>query len=127
LLAGVPVKIVTDATLMKPPGPGVKNSMHLLVRKGLEGQVRSVSDLRGRKVAINNLGTLNQIQMSKLLATGGLTLDDVDIAQVPFPDQMAALANGAVDAGLTVEPFITQADARNIAVPFFDIGLATPN
>src|SRR5207302_8153578 len=79
LLAGVPVKIVTDATLMKPPGPGVKTSMHLLVRKDLEGQVRSVSDLRGRKVATNNLGTLNQIQMSKLLTTGGLTLDDVDI------------------------------------------------
>ena len=40
---------------------------------------------------------------------------------------MSALANGAVDLGLTVEPFVTQAEARNIAVPFFDIGAATPN
>ncbi|HLH22425.1 MAG TPA: ABC transporter substrate-binding protein [Chloroflexota bacterium] len=128
LASGIPVKIVTDVTLMRAPEPGIHNSMSLIVRKDLvdSGQVRGVADLRGRKVAINGTGNLNHLQLKEVLAYNGLTLGDVDVTQVPFPDQMSALGNGAIDAGITVDPFITLAEARGIAVPIFDVGQAMP-
>ena len=102
LSSGIPVKIVTDVTLMRAPQSGIRNSMWLLVRKDLmdSGQVHGVADLRGRRVAINGTGNLNHLQLKEVLAYNGLGLDDVDVTQVPFPDQMSALGNGAIEEAL---------------------------
>jgi ABC-type nitrate/sulfonate/bicarbonate transport system substrate-binding protein len=127
LSSGIGVKIVTDVTLMREPGPGVKNSMWLLVRKELADQSRNVADLRGRKFAVNGINNLNHLQLHTVLTYHSLSLEDVEVSQVPFPDMLAALSNGAVDAGLNVEPFLTLAEARGIATPVFDLGVAMPN
>ena len=99
LSSGIPVKIVTDVTLTRAPQSGIRNSMWLLVRKDLidSGQVHGVADLRGRRVAINGTGNLNHLQLKEVLAYNGLGLDDVDVTQVLFPDQMSALGNGAIE------------------------------
>jgi NitT/TauT family transport system substrate-binding protein len=47
---------------------------------------------------------------------GGLTLDDVQIEPMGYPDMLAALANGGIDGGIFVEPFGTQAVARDLGV-----------
>src|SRR5262249_51364973 len=120
------VKVVSDVTIIKAPRPGERNSMQLMLRKDLTDQVRSVVDLRGRTVAINNTSSLNHEQLEWALRTGGLELEDVQIEQVAFPEQMSALANGKVYAGITLEPFVTMAEAQNIAVPLVDIGAAQP-
>jgi NitT/TauT family transport system substrate-binding protein len=126
MLQGVIVKVVSDVTVMKPAKPGQRNSMQLMLRKDLTDEVRSVSDLRGRVVAINNFSSLNHEQLEWILKTGGLELTDVQIEQVAFPEQMSALGNGKIDAGITLEPFVTMAEAGGIAVPLFDIAEAMP-
>jgi NitT/TauT family transport system substrate-binding protein len=126
MLQGVIVKVVSDVTVMKPPKPGQRNSMQLMLRKELTDEVRGVPDLRGRVVAINNFSSLNHEQLEWVLHTGGLELTDVQIEQVAFPEQLSALANGKIDAGITLEPFVTMAEARNVAVPLYDIGVAMP-
>jgi NitT/TauT family transport system substrate-binding protein len=126
LLQGVIVKVVSDVTVMKPPKPGHRNSMQLMLRKDLTDDVKSVADLRGRVVAINNFSSLNHEQLEWILRANGLELPDVQIEQVAFPEQLAALGNGKVDAGITLEPFVTMAIARDIAVPLYDIAVAMP-
>src|SRR4051812_14314625 len=126
LLQGVIVKVVSDVTVMKPPKPGHRNSMQLMLRKDLTDEVKSVADLRGRVVAINNFSSLNHEQLEWILRANGLELPDVQIEQVAFPEQLAALGNGKVDAGITLEPFVTMAIARDIAVPLYDIAVAMP-
>jgi NitT/TauT family transport system substrate-binding protein len=126
LLQGVIVKVVSDVTVMKPAKADKRGSMQLMLRKDLADEVRGVSDLRGRVVAINNFSSLNHQQLEWVLKTGGLELPDVQIAQVAFPEQLSALGNGKIDAGITLEPFVTMAEARDIAVPLYDIGVAMP-
>ncbi len=126
MLQGVIVKVVSDVTIIPAPRPGQRNSMQLMLRRELVDQVRSVADLRGRTVAINNASSLNHEQLEWVLRANGLELEDVQIEQVAFPEQMSALANGKIDAGITLEPFVTLAEAQNIAVPLFDIGAAMP-
>lgn len=129
ILAGVPVKVVSDVTILRDPGQdnSIKNSLWIVLRKDLEGEVRTIKDLKGRGVAINNRGTMNHGQLEKILKDNGLTLDDVRLESVPFPDQIPALANKAVDAVITVEPFITIASTRGVGVPFFDMGKGFPD
>jgi NitT/TauT family transport system substrate-binding protein len=82
----------------------------LVGRKELKdnGQVTRVADLRGRKVAINALGTATEWSADRALRTGGLTAADVELTPMNFPDVVPALANGAVEAALAIEPLATQ-------------------
>ena len=83
-----------------------------MVRKALwdDGTVRSVADLKGRKVAINSKGSAVEYWFYAALAQGGLTPNDVDVVVLPFQDAIAAMANGALDGALIGEPDVTRAE-----------------
>jgi NitT/TauT family transport system substrate-binding protein len=81
----------------------------LVARKELldSGRLRDYADLRGLKVAMAGRGTGLNITLERALEKGGLTLDDIEVADLRFADMTPALANGAVDAALHVEPGVT--------------------
>lgn len=73
------------------------------------GQYHQVSDLRGKKVAINAAGSATEYWLSRALAKGGLTLKDVEVQYLQFSDVPAALENGAIAASMLAEPIYTLA------------------
>ena len=74
----------------------------LVVSKRLidSGEVRSLVDLKGRKVAINLRGSSPEFVLARALEQVGLTLDDVIVVQIPVQDIPVAINNGAVDAAI---------------------------
>src|SRR5262249_9405685 len=46
---------------------------------------------------------------------------------IPFPEMLAAFVNGAVDAGLMAEPFVTRAERQGTAVRSLGLGDLYPN
>ena len=72
------------------------------------GQVTSVSDLRGRAVNIVARGSAAQVNVDQALRTGGLSLDDVQVREVPMQASMAELRGGSLAASFLSEPFVTQ-------------------
>jgi hypothetical protein len=54
----------------------------------------------------------------KMLATVGLTVDDVDWQTLPFASMTEALTNRAVDGAIIIEPFFTLASQRVSLVPW---------
>lgn len=78
----------------------------LLVRTDLleSGEVSSVADLAGRKVAINIGGGMAEYLLAEALGQAGLTVDDVELIFIPFPEIPQALANASVDAGVLPHP-----------------------
>jgi len=86
----------------------------LMVRKDLfdSGTVRKISDLRGRKIAERD----SDYDLYHALALGNLSADDVDTIDMAFPMVIPAFANGAIDAGLVTEPYLTQAVNNGTAV-----------
>ncbi len=110
---GTDLKIIA-AGGADPPGHGA--NLPVIVRTELidSGAVKTVADLKGRKVAINGKGVIIEYALAKALATGGLTADDVDVQILPFPDMVVALSTGAIDAGLLLQPTGAQAVARGI-------------
>ncbi len=79
------------------------------------GEITRVADLRGKKVAVNARGA-TEYWLGQALATDGLTIDDIDLQTLPFPDAVAALASGALDASMVAEPVATEAEQQGLAV-----------
>src|SRR5262245_50491647 len=102
--SGIDVKIVGGTVGTPPTGP---HGVPLLVRKALydSGEVRDAAGLRGRKVAINATAAGGEYILNEGLKTGGLTVEDVDIEIMPYPDMPVALGNAAIDGAVPLEPF----------------------
>lgn len=119
----VSVKIITDVTVVRP---NQRNSLSVVVRKDLADQVREYPDLRGRTVAIHQKAQVNHVELARLLDLGGLTEQEINLVEVPFPDQVAALRNGAIDAAIEVEPMVTVLEDQGIATRWRDMGEVYP-
>jgi NitT/TauT family transport system substrate-binding protein len=79
------------------------------------GELTTVADLEGLKVSVNARGA-TEYWLDTALRTGGLTIEDIDLQQLPFPDVPAALESGALDAAMLGEPLATMAEQQGIAV-----------
>jgi NitT/TauT family transport system substrate-binding protein len=109
-----PVRIVA-ARSRDVPG---FSSDTLVVRSDLKGQVRTLADLKGKKIAVNAPAAALAYMLGKMLETEGLTIKDVEVVYMPWPNMGPAFAQKAIDAGTMVEPFVTQYVDRGYSVPF---------
>lgn len=79
------------------------------------GRYKSLSDLRGFRIAVSSPGTSSSPTVARALAKGGLKMSDVDLVALAFPQHVVALTNKAVDASFTVEPSASKAVALGVA------------
>src|SRR3972149_2858773 len=101
-------------------GPPVSTPLVASKKAYDSGEIRKVSDLRGKKVSVNVLGSATEFWLQAALHKGGLTMEDVEVIGVNFPEVPAALANGAIAAGLLGEPLATLAEDRGQIVRLSD-------
>lgn len=83
----------------------------ILVRKDLadSGEVTKPGDLKGRKIGVNVPRGMAEYSVAKYLAKDGLTIDDVELVPIAFPEMPAAFANKAIDAGMMTYPSVAKA------------------
>jgi NitT/TauT family transport system substrate-binding protein len=84
------------------------------------GKIKSVKDLKGKRVAVNAKPSATEYWLEKALNTEGLTIKDVDEQVVAFTDVVAALTNGAIDAAMLGEPLVTLAEDKGQVVRIAD-------
>ena len=114
---GLDFKVVGPVHMERPP---VSTPLVASKKAYDSGEIRKVSDLRGKKVSVNVLGSATEFWLQAALHKGGLTMEDVEVIGVNFPDVPAALANGAIAAGLLGEPLATLAEDRGQIVRLSD-------
>jgi len=101
---GVQLRIVADKGSLTP-GHGYEA---VIVRKGLADTVKSAKDMRGLKISIAARDIVPEYSLDAYLRTGGLTIKDVEVVPLAFPDMVPAIANGAIDIALPTEPTATR-------------------
>lgn len=74
-----------------------------------DSPVQDISDLAGKKIAVNTLNNTGDLTIKTLLSEAGVDLGSVEFIELGFADMMPTLANGGVDAAWLVEPFQTAA------------------
>ncbi|TCT05293.1 ABC transporter substrate-binding protein [Paralcaligenes ureilyticus] len=113
---GINIKVVAD----KGSTPPLYDYMPILVRKSLvdSGKIKSMKDFKGLKVGEGGKGGSPGSKLNEALKIGGLSYKDVQHEYLGYPQQVTALANGAIDAAVSTEPSVTQAIEKGIAVRF---------
>ncbi len=111
---GIDLRIVADKATIRA-GYGYEG---LIIRRDLveSGRFRSLSDLRGLRIALPARGISPHIDLSMYATGGNVGLDEIEIVVMEFPDMPAAMANKAIDGAILLEPFITYATEKKIGV-----------
>lgn len=103
---GVEIEVVADKGKMSIVNGEDLSSMRLSIRKDLWDQgIRDVKDLKGKTIGINAKGSGSEFQLTQILKQAGLTINDITLAQLGFPNMPAAMENKSIDAGMMLEPF----------------------
>ena len=111
---GIDIRIIADK-VSTPPG---RTSQTLVVRKALvdSGKFKSIADIKGLKVANTAPGTAAMASLYKMVEKAGLRISDVELVSLGFPQQVLALASGAIDLALPAEPMTTEAISKGYGV-----------
>jgi NitT/TauT family transport system substrate-binding protein len=78
------------------------------------GPIRRPQDLAGKTIALNGLGSVNQVTVDAALRRRGVDTSHIRYVEIPLPNMVAALAKGRVDAADVVEPFLTIAKGKGL-------------
>ena len=74
-----------------------------------DSDIASPADLAGARIGVNSLENINEVVIANVLEEAGLSLKQVELVELPFPDMQPALERGDVDATFLIEPFLTMA------------------
>jgi NitT/TauT family transport system substrate-binding protein len=105
---GATVAVVAQLAKIDPD-PEAKSPVPLIVSKERydAGEITSVADLAGGTVGIPGPGGFGEYSVYLALTEGGLSIDDVELVNVPPPVAAEGLVNRSFDAAWTIEPFAT--------------------
>jgi NitT/TauT family transport system substrate-binding protein len=124
---GVAMKIVLDMITLQPG----RGATALVLRKDLydAGRGRALSDLPGLNLGVTPPGkaTVSACALAAGLERVGLTLDDLTLQSLTFPDMVPALANGSIDVGILAEPFVTRTRRQGTTVRVMGLDEMYPN
>jgi NitT/TauT family transport system substrate-binding protein len=96
---GVPVKICYL---------GHRDGSEIVV--GKKSSIRSLADLKGKKLALPSLFSNQNFVIHKLMEDAGMKPEDITFVILPPPDMPTSLAAGAIDAYFVGEPFCAKAE-----------------
>lgn len=80
--------------------------------------IESIEDLEGQQLGVNALGTGVHALFIKALRSVGLSADDVEFVEQPFPTFVSALNEGTMDTGMFPSLFAVEARAEGFNTVF---------
>ncbi|KAB2388474.1 ABC transporter substrate-binding protein [Actinomadura montaniterrae] len=102
---GLPLKVVAPGNAST--GVDKKDFGGVVVKAG--SPIKTAKDLAGKRVAVNTLNNINDTTVRASIRKAGGDAKNVKFTELAFPDMLAALDKGNVDAVQVVEPFLTTA------------------
>lgn len=110
---GLDFKVVGSMAEESPGTP----ANGLVVAKSLSSTVTNAGDLKGKKIAVSGgAGSTGAYLVAEALAPYHLTLNDVTLVNLAFPEMENALKSGAVAAAYPPAPFLGAITADNVGV-----------
>ena len=87
---GLPLKVIAPG---HQEGSPVATPLMISKANCELGAIKSVADRKGKKISVNARGA-TEYWLSQALSTAGLTMEDIQLETLAFPDAVAALASG---------------------------------
>jgi NitT/TauT family transport system substrate-binding protein len=116
---GLPLRIVTDGA---QAATDQQDADAIVART--DSSVRQPTDLEHATIGVNTIDNVGDVVIRAALEREGVDTSTVEFLEVPFPDMIAAVEAGRVDAGWVVEPFVQAAKARGLRSVFSPLDVA---
>jgi NitT/TauT family transport system substrate-binding protein len=109
------IKFVADKSSVDPQGCAY--TVLMARRDRIEGgEFDDIANLEGLRISLNPVG-FEGYMAEKLLESAGLTLDDLEVVDIPRATELDALEEGSLDILSTSEPWIARGlESGNLAV-----------
>jgi NitT/TauT family transport system substrate-binding protein len=114
---------IVAAGQVSPTAEG-KDETAVMVPK--DSPIRDVKDLQGKKIAVNTLQNIATLSIQAALDRAGVDPSSVKFIEVPFPEALAAIDSGRVDAAFFGEPFTTLAKRSGARLMFRPFSAGVP-
>lgn len=101
---GLPVQAIAGWTSALDEGSNVN------VVRSFDPAIQDAGDLPGKVVAVNTLNGMGDLTIGEAVRRNGGDPDAVQYVELPFPEMLAALEAGNIDAAWVPEPFGTLAE-----------------
>lgn len=75
---------------------------------------QSVKDLAGKKIAVNAIHSVNHLSVLTIADFFGVDIKGLKFLEVPFPNQPAAIKEGAVEAASLNQPFLAISETEGV-------------
>lgn len=113
------------ANLQMSPVSETQPTNALFVKE--DSPIQGFTDFDGKKIAVNELGGINNIVTAAAIKAEGGDPSKVEWVNLPFPDMGAAVAGGKVDAGQGPAQFMNATPGlRDLGNPFVIAGAGQP-
>lgn len=99
----LPVQIISQGVL----GATTPEQAWSAVLVQEDSDIKSAKDLEGKTVTVNTLENVGPLTINTAVKNDGGDYTKVNYIEIPFPDAIAALGQGRVDAIWEVEPFVS--------------------
>lgn len=111
---GMKLRVVGDKQSVRPGFAATR----LVVAKSLGGGTpdQMAQALRGKTVAVSAKAGSSYYNAATLLKEHGVSLSEVKIKELSFPNMAAALTTGAVDGAYIIEPFLSDVVRKGVAI-----------
>jgi NitT/TauT family transport system substrate-binding protein len=94
----------------------------LVVSDKLKDQIKTVADLKGKKIGVTGLGSSTNFLANYLVTKGGHTTKEyTPVAVGAGKTLIAAMEQGRIDLAVTTEPTISLLKAKHLASTFVDM------
>lgn len=110
---GFKIKIVGDKQSYRPGFVATQLAVNPELIKGVEGD--PIQALKGKSIAVSAIASTVTAILDGILETAGMTRSDVRLVEMSYPNMVPAMASGAVDAAVLLEPFLTQGRSMGAA------------
>jgi len=110
---GIKLRVVGDKQSVRPGFAATR----LVVSSALAADkpAKMIPALRGKNVAISARAGSSFYNVAALLRENGVPLSEVKIKELSYPNMVAALTTGAIDAAYIIEPFLSEVTRKGIA------------
>ena len=110
---GLPIKSAYDST-------SSPINHFIMLRPDLKDTMKSIKDLKGKVVAINAPNSIALYEVTRILESAGMSINDIETKVIPFPQMGVAFQTKAIDAGLEITPFTALLPQQGLAIPFIN-------
>jgi NitT/TauT family transport system substrate-binding protein len=123
---GAHIRVVADKSRIAPTGCAYAG---LMARTALTeaGELDSPAQLRGRRIVVGPTASFGSFYVEELLNRASLTLDDIEIVDVPSPARGEALEKGTIDLAQAAEPWVSRISETGHATMWMPIRRVRPD